>query len=200
MPETILITAPAVEPVTLSEAKLQCRVDSDLTADDALLQALIVSARERCEHATGRRLITQVRDMVLDAFPPDGEAIKLHPDLVAAQAVVHIQYLDTAGQVQTVDSVTYDLDALSLPGYVFPATGAAWPVDVAESANAIKVRVRCGYGDAAADVPVALRTWILMDVATAYKHREGTVVGVSVAELPNRYVDALLDPFRVYAH
>jgi len=198
MAETILITAPSVEPLTLAQARLHLRIDDDNTADDTLLQALITAAREQAEHETGRRLVTQVRDMVLDAFPPDGEAIKLHPDQVPAQAVVYIQYLDTAGQVQTVSSADYVLDAQNLPGYVFPADGVAWPADVAESANAVKVRVRCGYGDAATDVPQAVRQWMLLQVGALYRNREAFQAGVSVAELPNRFTDRLLDPYRVH--
>ena len=36
-----LVTAPAVEPVSLAEAKTQCRVD--ITDDDAYITALILS-------------------------------------------------------------------------------------------------------------------------------------------------------------
>lgn len=47
-----LITAPAAEPITLAEAKLHARADT--SAYDSLITALIVAAREECEHITGR--------------------------------------------------------------------------------------------------------------------------------------------------
>lgn len=49
------ITTPAAsDPVTLTEAKLWCKIDTDLTADDALVTALITAATEICEKYTGR--------------------------------------------------------------------------------------------------------------------------------------------------
>jgi hypothetical protein len=65
--------------------------------------------------------------------------------------------------------------------------------------NAVRVRFLCGYGDTAAAVPENARLWILMQVGAAYKHRESVATGVSVAELPNRFHDALLDPLRVWS-
>ncbi len=47
--------APLVEPVTLAEAKNYCRVT--ITADDALINLLIASARETIEVATGLSLV-----------------------------------------------------------------------------------------------------------------------------------------------
>ena len=46
MPLT-LITDATVEPVTLDQAKVQCRVDDDITTDDDLLQTLITAARQQ---------------------------------------------------------------------------------------------------------------------------------------------------------
>ena len=199
MAETVITAAPQIEPVTLAEARTHLRIDDDNTADDALIAVLIAAAREQCEHETGRRLITQTREMVLDAFPCSGESIRLHADCFKAQAIESITYLDTGGVWQTVDSATYALDPHSLPGYAFPADGAAWPADVADSANAVRIKVVCGYGSATTDVPQALRQWMLMQIGAMYVQRETFAVGASVAELPTRIVDRLLDPYRVFS-
>lgn len=53
------VTQPGIEPVSLTEAKQQCRVDSDITADDDLITSLIVVAREWVEDYSGRALIDQ---------------------------------------------------------------------------------------------------------------------------------------------
>nr|MBP6771228.1 head-tail connector protein [Reyranella sp.] len=50
-----VVTAPAIEPITLTEAKLHCKVD--LSTDDDLITALIVAAREEIERRTWRALI-----------------------------------------------------------------------------------------------------------------------------------------------
>lgn len=200
MADTILITPPAVEPVTLEQVRAYLRLDDDHTLEDDLLRILIASAREQAEKRTGRRFITQVRDMVLDAFPPDGEAIRLHSELVPAQEVVHLQYLDRNGTVHTVPAADYALDTVNLPGYVFPAVGVAWPQDVADSANAVRLRVRCGYGTSLAEVPEPYRLvrWMLAEVATSYRNREAWQAGVSVSELPQRYHDSYLDGYIVH--
>ena len=52
-----VITAVAIEPVTLAEARLQLRMTVDDTAaDDPLINVLITAAREFAEHYTGRAL------------------------------------------------------------------------------------------------------------------------------------------------
>ncbi len=59
-----LKTAPAVEPISTSEAKLHLKLDSD-TTDDTLIAALITAAREIIENMTGRALINQTWEMSL---------------------------------------------------------------------------------------------------------------------------------------
>ena len=191
MAETVLISAPAEEPITLAEARLHVRADD--TTDDTLISALIVAARERAEHETGRRLITQTREMVLDAFPSSSEAIQLHAECVTAQSIASIEYLNDAGSWITFGSTNYALDARSLPGYVFLASGSSWPTP-ADSANAVRIRVVCGYGNAAS-VPQSIKQWMLLHIGANYANREA--LG-DVKELPGRFVDGLLDPHRVY--
>lgn len=196
--DPILIDDPAVEPITLAEARLHLRLASDYTSEDATIEALIKAARKMAEHELGRKLITQKWDMVLDAFPAGDESIRLHSLLVKAQSIEQIVYLDTAGAPQTLSAAAYTLDPHSLPGYVFLNDGFGWPSDVADSANAVKVRVVCGYGDTAADVPQQVVAWIKVQLATLWRNREAFVAGVSVSELPNRFVDRLLDSERLY--
>lgn len=67
----IALTPPAIEPVSLSEAKDFLRI---LTADeDELLGTLITAARLMVEAASGRLLIEQVWRIVLDAWPQGGD-------------------------------------------------------------------------------------------------------------------------------
>lgn len=64
------IAGPAVEPITLSEAKAHLRVTD--TVEDALISNLIKAAREEVEQATGLALITQEWRLYLDSWPPSG--------------------------------------------------------------------------------------------------------------------------------
>jgi uncharacterized phiE125 gp8 family phage protein len=55
---------PSIEPLTATEAKLQCRVDT--TAEDALFTILIAAARSYVEEYLGRALLTQSWQLVQD--------------------------------------------------------------------------------------------------------------------------------------
>src|SRR4051812_29149332 len=66
----VVVTPPAAEPITLDEAKAQCRVDT--TDDNALLTSLIVTAREYCEHVTRRAFINRTLDGFFDTLPGGG--------------------------------------------------------------------------------------------------------------------------------
>lgn len=204
MPLT-LVTPPAEEPVSLAEAKLHLRVD--FAEDDALITALITAARQAAETITGRQLVTARWKMTLDSFPGPaltsiyagqafslpGHAILLHKCPV--QSIVSIQYLDTAGVLQTVPSSTYTSDLSCEPARLTPVFGQIWPISLPQIA-AVSVTFDAGYG-AGATVPEGLKSWIKLRVGSLYAHREEVAV-VSrgrVELLP--FIDGLLDPYKV---
>lgn len=186
---TKIVVAPGAEPITIAEARAQCRVDG--TADDAVLTILIRAAREAAEHELGRALITQTRELVVDAFP---EACVLRGAPV--QSIVSVKYLDTNGTEQTLNLADTLLDKDSEPGYLVPAYGKAWP-DTYPVPNAVRVRFLCGYGDESTDVPESIRHWMLIAIATWYAHRESIQISQALS-LPDRFWHRLLDPYRVY--
>lgn len=186
-----LITAPATEPITLAEAKLHCGVDSD-DLDD-LITALIKAARQTAEHETGRPLITQTWELALDAFPD----VEIALGKANVTSITSLTYTDSAGDDQVIASANYSLDnADTASCWLLPAEDYEWPTPL-DTANALRVRFVCGYG-AASDVPEGIKAWIKLRVGTLLKHREQTVVGVSLSNLPTDFVGSLLDPFRVY--
>ena len=83
-------TPPAVEPVTLSEAKAHLRVDS--TDDDAYIATLITAAREWVEAYLDRTLVHTQWVMRFDRFPPSGtQAVELpRPPMVAKIGRAHV--------------------------------------------------------------------------------------------------------------
>lgn len=183
-----LVVAPGSEPVSLAEVKAQCRVD--VADDDALLGMLIMAAREMAEHNTGRALITQTWELVVDAFPA---AFVLRKSPIAS--VVSVKYIDTAGTEQTLDLADTLLDKDSEPGYLVPAYGKGWPATQSVP-NAVRVRYTAGYGEAA-DVPSSIKHWMLLAIGTWYAQRETLVPG-SVYNPPRAFWDGLLDPYRLY--
>ena len=187
------ITAPASQPITLADAKVHCRVDPDITAEDELITSLVVAATEECEHLLQRSLITQVWQRSLDGWP-DGDAIEL--GMLPVRSVDSVLYIDTSGQQQAVPGSSWVLDdASELEAWVLPARGYAWP-DTLDTANAVRVLFTTGYGDPAA-VPDAIKTWIRARVATLYGFRAELLAGVSLQELPRGFIGGLLDRYRI---
>lgn len=186
-----LITAPAVEPVTLAEAKTHLRVDG--TDDDALITALITAARQDCEHRLGRALIDQIWEKVLDAFP---EAIELPRPPVSS--IVSVTYYDTAGALQTLDAADYSLDGENDfgPAWLTPVYDTDWP-DTYAIPNAVRVRCTCGYGASGSAVPEAIKAWIKLRVGALYAQRESIVLGQPISEAPRDFFDGLLDRYRI---
>ena len=185
-----IIIQPTVEPVTLDEAKIQCRTDG--TELDTLLNGVIIpAARRSAEHETGRALCTQTRELVLDAFPADFE---LYGSPI--QSVVSVKYLDEAGNEQTLDPQDYILDKDSEPGYVTLAYGKSWPATYAVP-NAVRVRYICGYGDETA-VPENIKAWMLLAIGTMAAQAE-TMTTKQATSLPDRFWHRLLDLSRIYS-
>lgn len=181
----VLITAPAAEPVTATEAKAQCRVTH--SSDDTYFTHLIAAARTRCEVATGRALINQTWELRLDEWPYlshmpvcDRNAIFITKPPVSS--ITSVKYLDTDGDEQTMVANTDYVVSLGDPiTRIVPAEGTSWPSLQADTPDAIRVRFVTGYGAASTAVPSDLRSGILMLIEHFYRNRgdevSGTITG-----------------------
>lgn len=183
-----LLTAPASEPVTLTEAKLHLRVEH--SADDTLITALIATARQAAEHRIAGALISQQWRLTLDAWP---DSIELpHPPLNSVEAIT---YLDDTGTRQTLAESSYQIITDTTPGSVQPAYGATWPT-ARSVAGSIRIDYTAGYATAAA-VPPPIKAWMLLAIGTWYAQREASAEQSKTAELPRAFWDGLLDPYRL---
>jgi uncharacterized phiE125 gp8 family phage protein len=187
-----VVTPPSVgDPViTLTEAKLNLRVSH--SAEDALITRLIAGATIAAQHRTGRQLVTATLAMKLDCFPGDGLIVI---ERVPLQSVTSITYVDDAGATQTLAGSSYVVDTASEPARVCLAEGAVWPITDARP-NAVTVTFVAGYGAAAA-VPDGIKDWMHLHIGALYRHREMFAQGLTVAELPGRFTDGMLDAFQV---
>ena len=188
-----LITAPTAQPITLAELKVHCRVDG--ADEDGLLTAAIAGATDRAEGILGRAIITQTWEQVIDAFPSDGGGVALGRPPVSA--ITQLQYVPSGGTaLVTLDPAAYVLDAITPDGWVLPAS--SWP-STAALANAVRVRFTCGYGADGTTVPAGIRSWIFLTAGWLFQHREAMDATGRVTNIPDRFVDSLLDPYRVYS-
>jgi hypothetical protein len=185
----ILVTAPAVEPLLVADAKAMLGIGSEVT--DTVMGAFVTAARQMIDGSIGwinRCLVTQTWDLVLDAFPwqdyyalndkgfydrpataipfrdmrhhqRQGIVIPLAP----VQSITSITYLDTNGAQQTLDPANYALIP-GEPGRIVLAFSGAWP-SAALVAGSVKVRFVAGYGADGSSVPQPFRTAIALQAS-----------------------------------
>lgn len=159
--ELTTTVAPAVEPVTVAEAKLNARVDH--SAEDSLWAIWVAAARRLTEREANRRWVTQTVKLVLPGWPADG-MIRL--PVAPVQSVTSVKYYDATGTQQTLTAST---DYRAWLGHhrpvIYPPPPAYWPDLTDSRLDAVEVIFVAGYG-AAADVPPEARQAVLL--ATAY--------------------------------
>ena len=174
--KTIVITPPTTEPLTLSEAKEQLRIEDVFTVDDSYISALISAARDRCEHYCNQFFTDQTIKLVQDGRA-EGEVQVQYPNFT----ITSIEYIDQDYATQTIDAADYfyDTDSQTLvflsefDSLSFSITGTVTaPSEFEGVKQAMKI--------------------IINDM---YDLRTETVVGSSLADNPA--VKALLYPYRV---
>ncbi len=183
----ILLAQPAVEPLTLAEAKAFLRVEH--ADDDGLIAALIAAARSHVENATRCALITQRWRLSLDSWPDNG-LIDVRPGPLQALAAARVY--DEAGVTRDLDTQAFLADCAANV-IAFAPSALPRPGRVAAG---IALEVVCGYGDTAAAVPEPLRQAVRLLVAHWYENRGLVAIGHETALLPQT-VAALLAPFRL---
>jgi hypothetical protein len=157
------IALPSKEPVSLAEAKTFCRVPVSITDEDALISALITSARIHAETVTNRCLAQRQFVLTLDRRPQDfgrlpwvgsisGTSLPFNdlrngitipnPPL---KSVDSVRYIALDGSAVTLNpDVDYVVDRISEPGRIFPPFGSTWPAAL-HVANAIEATFTAGY-------------------------------------------------------
>lgn len=176
------------EPVSVAEAKKWARIEND-DDDDDLIPDLIQAARMRWEADTKRACLTQAKTLFFQAFPWSGyytlaiRGMGLNPwwfpfaqgvikiPYPMLQAVTSIQYIDTNGNLDTIDPSQYVYTASATPGRLQPAYGTVWPV-ARPQVDAVQITFACGYGSLSSNVPAPARLAMRSLIAGNYEQRE----------------------------
>ena len=189
MHRPVLITPPAIQPVTLAEAKLHLRVDHN--DEDALIESLLRAATEHLDGWTGilgRCLVEQEWRHNSDV---SGSCVML-----PLGPVISISGITAGGD--TLDPSTYSLKT---------DAGGRSRVEFGVSVSGlVNVTYKVGYATIPQDdgppvvpaqstVPAALKVAILLLVGNWYANRETIVVGATVEKLPFA-VESLIAPYR----
>lgn len=189
----LTVAYPAVEPVTLEQARLHLRldaIDSNGHPDDPLVEGLISAAREWSESFTGQTLAGIGYELRLDEFT-DSIELPVKP----VREVTEITYVDADDVTQTVDPELYELSADPFAPILTAATTNGWP-----EGTDVRISFTAGYLPEADSsglpfVPASIRAAMLLIIGHLYANREETTA--QAMELLPMGVKSLLRPYRI---
>lgn len=172
-----LATPPAIEPVSLADAKLYLRVDA--SAEDSLISSLITAARQAAERHTRRSFITQTWKLAFDDYAPEETPLPHGP----VQSVSSVKSITRGGTETLISNSSYILNA-SKDRVVFDARVYGFSVEILYVT---------GYGAAASSVPSALVLGMISHIAAWYEQRgEGGDIPPAALALYQPYREVLL--------
>lgn len=180
----MVLTAPAVEPVTAAECRSDLHIDA--AEEDAKLDGLIQSAREVAEHQVGGWICPQEARLLLAAWP-DSIVITRGP----VRSVKQISYWSGAAW-SVLDPAAYFMDREGVTSVIYPSS--SWPALAERAGNRVRVDLAVGYQDRAA-IPASAKRFVLAQVAAWYAAPEGAGARTEI----NPLLSGLLDPLRTYA-
>ena len=160
--EIVESVAPAVEPITLAEVQNHLRVSD--SADDALIEQLIVSVRSAAVSYCARSFINTTWVWYLDAFENE-----MFVPIGSMSAVSSIKYIDTDAALQTLVTSVYQTDFNDRVGRIVLDDGQNWPDIHSTKINPIQITYVAGFGAAATDVPAGIKDAILRIIGTLYE-------------------------------
>jgi len=181
-PPTVTVAA-AAEPVTLTEAKAQCRVIS--TDEDTRITGLIASARAYVEAYCGTKLASQTVTVKCDGFADFARF-----PAVPLTSVSSVSYVDAAGATQTLSTNVYEVRTDGLEASLALKSGQSWP-DI-QTGSRITVTAVIGFATIKEDVRHAL----LLLIGQWFENRSDVSDGAMVS-MPNA-VEALLTNHRSF--
>jgi uncharacterized phiE125 gp8 family phage protein len=163
------LSQPAVEPVSLAEAKQHLRVDT--ADDDTYIGSLIKAAREWVEEYLDRSLVYTQWQVKADLFPVEFEVPRPPMATDGTFTAVVLSYEATDGTTKTVAGSDYRVDRDATPAVVRNVYNGTWPSDAVYDSNAITLTFWAGYGADATNVPQVVKHACLMLVAHWYERR-----------------------------
>lgn len=152
-------TAPTLEqePVTVAEARRQCRIADAIDYHDQELRLLIAAAREMVENDTGLVCYT---GSFTQKFTDWGSDVIELADLRPVTSVTSIAYLDTDGTSQTLATSVYQLETANVKQFIRLKYSQYWPA-LRGDINGITVTMVAGYASVSA-IPLMVKQAVLL--------------------------------------
>lgn len=191
--KSLVVTAPAREPLTLTAVKDHLRIDLDFNEQDELIEDYIKTARMYVENLTGRKFITQSWKFYMSAWPNADFFYVPYPPLIS---ITSIKYKDSDETEYTFDSGSYLVDTTDTegPGRVVLGYSEVWPSETLSPRNPIYTQFSCGYGTKPSDVPFPIRHAMMMFIGHLYENREAFLSGTfggQIQEVPSGFYQIL---------
>lgn len=161
MLDPVRTVAPAAPVLSLSEAKLELRVDH--TDEDERIAKLVAAATLHVEKLIGRALIAQTWRQDFEAF--DGE---LRLPIGKVISIASITYYDSDNSTQTLASSVYTHAQDALGPYVYLKPDQEWPATY-ERPDAVRVTWVAGDGTTASDVLANDRAAVIQVLKDLYE-------------------------------
>lgn len=178
------LVAASAEPLTLVQARLQCKVDAFDTGtsppshpDDSLIEALITAARETVENFTLTILTDAVYEYRCASF---GGGLLLPRGPV--DSVDWVRYLDSDEQEQTLATSVWYLDDNPWQAMIGLKKNQVWP-EVYRRDDAVRIRFSGGFRSPN-PMPQQLLQAMKLMIGHWYRNRENAVVGTIITDIP----------------
>lgn len=175
---------PTTEPVSVVEAKSFLRVLGN--EDDLLIASIIKASREYAEQITGSQFMEATFELYTEKFEDD---FKLPKNPI--KSIESIEYMDDNENYQVLDNSTYyfyeEFGISKIKYKTFP------DVSTIEHKKAIRITFKSGFES----VPESIKAWIKVKVSTLYENREQFVIGASITSFDDKFVDCLLNPYKI---
>ncbi len=178
-------TPPAIEPVSIADAKAHLRLETN--ADDLVVAALIVAARQQIETSLQVCLIARTFALFLDAWPEPNVPVTVPVAPVVDLIAVRSFAPDDIST--TLELANFEFDPG--PPARIARRGGIGTFGRLRRMNAIEFTFAAGFGPSQSDIPQSIRQAVLHRVTQLYEHRGSSTEGV-----PPLPVDPLIAPWR----
>lgn len=163
-----VITQPAVEPVTVEEAKLCAHISHDVEND--LVEHWIRAGRQLAEDYQWRAYFTQTVRVKYDYYPRFPLCLPRAP----LQSLVSVSYTDDDGITTTIDNSNFIVDTDSEPGRLALVSGFAIPSTTLQGIGCFAITFVAGE-ESIANIDTRVKEAILLYCTYRNENRAGEV-------------------------
>lgn len=186
-------TAPTWEPVTLAEAKIALRVDTEV--EDSFISGLISAARQYAERFTGLSISAVTLEENMERWPFDCDSATIPLSGFPVREITSVKYWDETETEQTMPESDYWKSIKTFPARIRKKDGQM-PCLHADRLDPVSIIYTAGYA-AAADVPETIKNALKLLVCYWFENREDTDINNNTNQFV-RSAHALLNQHKLW--